>query len=178
MPPVGAQGVPFHIRRNSEEPLDRCAKPARVDGRLASRNLLLAQSRDGGTQMGLRCVPELHHQRMPLEGVLNDAALDAPAATVDHTDFAKAGGVRGADVFLDDGLDVARRKRMEVDDGVDRYPRCAPVSPRRRVRHAAGCVAVTIVLIPPRTVKSPTTFIRRGWHAATRSSRISLVTAS
>ena len=39
-------------------------------------------------------------------------------------------------------------------------------------------VAVTIVLMPPRTEKSPTTVMRRGWHAATRSSRIWLVTAS
>ena len=39
-------------------------------------------------------------------------------------------------------------------------------------------VAVTVVLMPPRTEKSPTTVMRRGAHAATRSSRIWLVTAS
>src|SRR4051794_25602187 len=38
--------------------------------------------------------------------------------------------------------------------------------------------AVTTVLIPPRTEKSPTTVMRRGRMAATRSSRIWLVTDS
>jgi hypothetical protein len=39
-------------------------------------------------------------------------------------------------------------------------------------------VAVTTVEMPPRTEKSPTTVMRRGAQAATRSSRIWLVTAS
>ena len=42
----------------------------------------------------------------------------------------------------------------------------------------ASYVAVTVVVIPPRAEKSPTTFIRRGAQTATRSSRIWLVTAS
>ena len=48
----------------------------------------------------------------------------------------------------------------------------------RHDRSRVGYVAVTTVLMPPRTVKSPTTVIRRGLHAATRSSRIWLVAAS
>ena len=39
-------------------------------------------------------------------------------------------------------------------------------------------VEVTTVLMPPRTEKSPTTVMRRGWRAATRSSRIWFVTCS
>ena len=39
-------------------------------------------------------------------------------------------------------------------------------------------VATTFVESPPRAVKAPVTVIRRGRHAATRSSRILLVAAS
>ena len=51
-----------------------------------------------------------------------------------------------------------------------------PVPPA--ANQAFSYVAVTVVLIPPRTEKSPTTVMRRGAQAATRSSRIWLVTAS
>jgi len=45
-------------------------------------------------------------------------------------------------------------------------------------RHFFSYVAVTTVLMPPRGVKSPTTVMRVGAHAATRSSRMRLVTLS
>ncbi len=45
-------------------------------------------------------------------------------------------------------------------------------------RDYAPCRAVITLLIPPRTLKSPTTVIRRGAHAATRSSRIRFTTRS
>lgn len=45
-------------------------------------------------------------------------------------------------------------------------------------RRRPSWVAVTMVWIPPRTLKSPTTVMRRGLVAFTRSSRMRLVTAS
>src|SRR5882672_2628757 len=46
---------------------------------------------------------------------------------------------------------------------------------RPRLRAGASYSALTTVEIPPRTWKSPSTVIRRGFMAATRSSRITLV---
>lgn len=104
---------------------------------------------------------------MPLERLLYDAALHAATAAVDESNLAQARGVRGAHVFFDKGPDVARCEGVQIQRAFD----------RDAVRHAAY-VAVTTVLMPPRTEKSPTTVMRRGPHAATRSSRIWFVTAS
>ena len=49
---------------------------------------------------------------------------------------------------------------------------------RNRGIFCGGYDAVTTVLMPPRAEKSPTTVMRLGAHAATRSSRIWFVTAS
>jgi hypothetical protein len=43
---------------------------------------------------------------------------------------------------------------------------------------AAGRLAVTVAVVPPRAAKSPVTVIRRGFRVAARSSRIVLITAS
>ena len=56
-------------------------------------------------------VAELDDERVPFERLLHDAALDAVAASMNQADLAQAGGVRGADVFVDDRSDVARRGR-------------------------------------------------------------------
>ena len=54
-----------------------------------------------------------------------------------------------------------------------------PLSSRQETRERSAVYsAVTTVLMPPRTEKSPTTVMRRGCSAATRSSRIWLVTCS
>jgi len=53
-----------------------------------------------------------------------------------------------------------------------------PVVAARRQLLRAPCRAVMIDLIPPRTLKSPTTSIHRGLHAAVRSSRIRLTARS
>jgi hypothetical protein len=68
---------------------------------------------------------------------------------VNQTHLAQAGFVRGGDVLGDDGRHVARRERMEVERVFDRD-------------FQDGYVAVTMVFMPPRTAKSPTTVMRFG----------------
>ena len=64
-------------------------------------------------------VPELGDERMPLEGRLHDAALDAAAPAVNETHLSQARLVGGTDVFLDNGRDVTRAERVEVELGLD-----------------------------------------------------------
>jgi hypothetical protein len=136
---------------------------------------------DSGAEVGQRIVPELDHERVPIEGGLDDAALHAAAAPVDEAHLGDALGCGRAHVFVDDRADVGGRERVQVDFRPDRNAaRCvsqflrSPASQFRSFTYAA----VTIVPIPPRTEKSPTTVIRRGSSRPTRSSRISLVAAS
>lgn len=82
-----------------------------VRGQLIGRGL---QPRDGSAEMRFGCVPELDDQRMPLECLLNDPALDACAASVNEPNFNKPSLVRGADVLLDHGGDIARSKGVQV----------------------------------------------------------------
>ena len=105
---------------------------------------------DRGAEMCLRRIPELHDERMVLERLLDDPALNTFAASVNQPDFSKAGFMRGADVLDDDRRNVARRERVEIDRVFDRNS-CQD-----------GYDAVTIVFMPPRTAKSPTTVMRRG----------------
>ena len=67
---------------------------------------------DGGAQVCLVRVPEFHDQRMPLQRLLHDAALDAFAAAVNQADLAQSGLVRRVHVFFDHRLDVARGERV------------------------------------------------------------------
>ena len=76
---------------------------------------LVGETGDRGAEMCLRRVPELHDERMVLERLLDDAALNTFAASVNQPHLAQAGFVRGADVLDDDRCDVARRERMEID---------------------------------------------------------------
>ena len=129
-------------------------------------------------------VPEFDHFRVPFERRLDDAALDAAAAAVDDPDLVQAGGSSRVDVFVDDRGDVARTEGVEIDlvlDGnANRFvshsvsPEPEPCAPQPFLVYSA----VTTDLMPPRTEKSPTTVMRRGWSDATRSSRIWLVTCS
>ena len=64
-------------------------------------------------------VPELHHERMVLECLLDDAALNAFAASVNQPHLAQACFVRGGDVLGDDRCDVARREGVEVERAFD-----------------------------------------------------------
>ena len=113
---------------------------------------------------------------MALERLLDDAALDAATATVDEPQLGEPGFVSRADVLFDDGRDVARRERMQVElrfdgDGVRFAVHRSPFA-------VPGYAATTVVVMPPRAVKAPVTVIVRGRQAATRSSRIWFVSVS
>ena len=86
----------------------RCVRnlPAR-DRRGAS---IRTKARGRGAQVGLGGIPEFLDQRVALQRLLDDAALDALAAPVNETDLAEPRLVGGADVLFDHRLDVARRE--------------------------------------------------------------------
>ena len=65
--------------------------------------------------MGLRCVPELYDQRMPLERLLHNPSLDADAATVNQPDFPEPRLVSGGHIFSNHRLHVARREGVKVE---------------------------------------------------------------
>jgi hypothetical protein len=122
--------------------------------------------------MGGGIVKKFHDQRVALQRLLHDASLDSAPAPVNQPDFAEPFRVCLAKVLVNNRWDVSRRKCMEVerlfDGNTERIFQFSCPYP------AAGFSyrAVTSVLMPPRTEKSPTTVIRRGRHAPTRSSRI------
>ncbi len=72
--------------------------------------------------MGRWVVEKLQYTRVPLEGLLHDAALNTEATAVDETDLAKPGGARFVDVLFHHRRDVVWRKRMEVERAFDRNP--------------------------------------------------------
>ena len=129
---------------------------------------MVSEARDGGAKVSLRRVPELLHEGMPVERLLHDAPLDSTAAAMNEAYLPEPALPRSLDVFVDQRRHIPREKSVEIERSLD----------WDLVIHAAAYVAVTTVLIPPRTEKSPTTVMRRGAQAATRSSRIWLVTAS
>ena len=119
-------------------------------------------------------VPELCDQRMLLQYRLDDRALRAAAASVNQAKLLQAGVVRGAYVLVDDGRDVSWREGVKIELRLDGDAVRIP-----RIGHAGFTYsATTEVVMPPRAVKAPVTVMRRGWHTATRSSRMRLVTAS
>jgi hypothetical protein len=65
--------------------------------------------------MRCRIVEKLNHERMPLERLLHDAALDADTAAVYEPHFAQTGGMGFGDVLFDDRRDIARREGMQID---------------------------------------------------------------
>ena len=117
--------------------------------------------------MRVRVVPELGDERMSIEDGLDDGALHAAAAPVHEPDLDEARFVGGRDVLVDDGRNVGGRKGVEIELVLD-----------RDLLHARENRAMTFVVMPPRAVNAPVTVMRRGWHAATRSSRILFVAAS
>jgi len=122
--------------------------------------------------MSIGVVPEGFDKRVRLEGSLDKPAQHARATTVNDADVAQPGGVRLPHVLVDDRSRVSRLERVQVERTVYRQPERLPFA------HSFVYAAVTAVRMPPRAVKSPTTVIRRGWQAATRSSRIWFVAAS
>jgi len=127
------------------------------------------QDRNSCAQMGRGVVEKFHHQRMPLERLLHDAALHAGAAAVNDSHLAQTRSVCLGDILLDHRGDIARRERMQIDSGFD-WNAVGPAArdvERVLILHSiqpAGFSyrTVTSVLMPPRTEKSPTTVIRRG----------------
>ena len=65
-------------------------------------------------------VPELHDQREPLQHRLNNPALHAAPAAVHDADFDKARLDGRGDVLLDNGRNIRRRERMQIDLALDR----------------------------------------------------------
>ena len=122
-----------------------------------------------------RIVPEFEHAR-----VRSSAACTAARCT-------QAAAILRAALRAAPGPPPHRRSRQTetISAGARRGDRAQPDgnrngsgSPIRHHRQGATNVAVTTVLIPPRTEKSPTTVMRRGCSAAIRSSRIWFVTFS
>src|SRR5439155_24829607 len=107
---------------------------------------------------------------MTIERGLHDPAPHAAAASVDDAHLVESGSRSGLDVLGDDRGDVARRERVQIDLALDRQVDGIGVHAGDHSVFAYS--AVTTVWIPPRTEKSPTTVMRRGRIAATRSSRI------
>src|SRR5688500_74039 len=58
---------------------------------------------------------------MAIERLLHDAALHAFAAAMNQAHFPQACGVRGIDVLIDDGRDVPREERVQIEVVVDGY---------------------------------------------------------
>src|ERR1041385_3771040 len=85
-------------------------------------NLRVAKARDGGAKMRLRRIPELDDERMAVERLLDDAALDALAAPVNQAHLAQAAFPCGVDVLLDDRLDVAGGEGVQIERLFDRHP--------------------------------------------------------
>ena len=79
-----------------------------------------AKSRDRGAVVGLRRVPEGFDQRVALERLLNDTALNPLAAAMNEANFVESGFVRGIHVLFDDGPDVSRREGMKIERAFDR----------------------------------------------------------
>lgn len=73
------------------------------------------QSGHRGAKVRFRRVPELHDERMILERLLNDAALDALAASMNQPHLAQAGFVRCGYVLDDNRGHIAWREGMQVE---------------------------------------------------------------
>ncbi len=65
--------------------------------------------------MGVRIVPERFDERVPLQRLLHDAALNALAAAVHEPQLAQPFRMRRVHVLLDDGRDVAGEEGVQVE---------------------------------------------------------------
>src|SRR5688572_23573704 len=110
------------VAENATTPKDVTGRKCVLPEAKAALTVGLYQSRDGGSEVGFRGIPEFNDQRMPFQRLLHDAALHALAASVDQSHLAEAGFLRGVDVLLDDRRNIAGRESVEVDVRFDRYP--------------------------------------------------------
>ena len=124
--------------------------------RAARGECSVLQTRDSRTEVSVRRIPELNDQRMPLERLLDAPALNALAATVNQANLTQATFVRRVHERFDHRLHIAGREWVQIE----RVFNWDPV--RHKPQLFASYDAVTIVLMPPRTLKSPTTVMRRG----------------
>lgn len=116
--PCGHPGAGCTARSRGRAPGIRClwlyvcriCQPSR-----AGEASILTKARDGRAEMRLGGVPELLHQRMALERLLDEAPLDAFAASMNEADLPEARLVRRADVLFDYGFDVAGREGVEIE---------------------------------------------------------------
>lgn len=69
----------------------------------------------------MRCgiVKKFHHQRMAIERLLHDAALDPGAAAVHQPYFFEAGGMRFLHVVIDHVPNVTRRECVKIECAFD-----------------------------------------------------------
>ena len=80
------------------------------------------QSADRRAEVRVRVVVKLDDERMAVERRLNDAALNAAAASVDQSQLAQSRRVCRVDVFIDDRGDIRRLEHVEIELGLDRNP--------------------------------------------------------
>lgn len=80
------------------------------------------QDRKSCTQAGLRIVKKLQHERMVIEGLLNDAALNAVAPAVNQPNLPQSCRVCLADVLVDHRRDVFWREGVKIEARLDRNP--------------------------------------------------------
>lgn len=148
---TGAGGVPAGQTLKIAFVTLKCRRSCTDAAASSTRNSLGLHAKAGhrGTEVRLRGVPEFRHEGMVFQCLLHDAALNALAASVNQPHLAQACFVCRGHVLGDDGGDVARREGVEVDRVFDGNLQ-------------DGYLAVTIVFMPPRTAKSPTTVMRFG----------------
>jgi len=79
-----------------------------------------AESRDRCSEVRLGSIPEFDHERVTVERLLNDAALDAAATAVNEPNLAKPAFPGSGHVLLDDRLDVARTEGMQIENVLNR----------------------------------------------------------
>jgi hypothetical protein len=72
---------------------------------------------DGRTEVGFRGVEKFGHERVAIENLLNDTPLDAATSAMDQPNLCQSGGVRRADVFVDDRRNVCGEEGMKIEAG-------------------------------------------------------------
>jgi hypothetical protein len=73
------------------------------------------QSGDSGAEMRFSGIPELFDEGVFFQGVLHDPPLDTLPTPVNQPHFPQTRFVGRTDVLLDDGGNVFRMKRVEID---------------------------------------------------------------
>jgi hypothetical protein len=74
-----------------------------------------AQNRDRGPEMGAGIIEELDYERMAVQGLLHDTALNTLSAPVDQANGAQAGLMRRIEVLLDDRRNISGGEGVEVE---------------------------------------------------------------